>query len=74
LKIQHEIREKNKTLRLVFEKLKSKKEKNIWFIPSTTMIGDDGEATVDGIHFTDLGFFRYAAYLYPKIKKIIGSK
>ena len=24
------------------------------------MIGDDYEATVDGIHFTDLGQFRYA--------------
>jgi lysophospholipase L1-like esterase len=32
------------------------------------MLGHDGEATVDGIHFTDLGLMRYAELLYPVIK------
>ena len=32
-------------------------------------IGHDGEATVDGIHFTDLGFMRYAEILYPILEK-----
>ncbi len=27
------------------------------------MLGDDGEATVDGIHFTDVGMMRYADLL-----------
>ena len=60
---------KNEALREVFNGLKAKKEKNIWLIPSAKMIGTDGEATVDGTHFTDLGFMRYAEYLYPQVRK-----
>ena len=35
------------------------------------MLGKDGEATVDGIHFTDLGMMRYADLVCPVIKKAI---
>ena len=62
--MQRNILEKNKALHAVFDELKAKKENHIWLIPSAGMIGTDGEATVDGIHFTDLGFLRYAEYLY----------
>lgn len=72
-KVQKTVREKNEALHAVFNELKAKKEKNIWLIPSAGMIGTDGEGTVDGTHFTDLGFMRYAEYLYPKIQKIIGK-
>jgi len=65
---------KNKALQMVFADLKAKKEKNIYLIRSVGMIGTDGEATVDGTHFTDLGFMRYADFLFPKIQKIIGKK
>lgn len=63
------IREKNQALHVVFDKLKKQGERNIWLISSEKMIGLDGEATVDGTHFTDLGFMRYAEYLYPYVKK-----
>ena len=43
--------------------------KNIYFLSSRDIIGHDGEATVDGIHFTDLGFMRYAEILYPILEK-----
>ena len=72
--IQNHIQEKNKALNEVFNDLKAKKEKNIRLIPSAGMIGTDGEATVDGVHFTDLGFMRYAEYLYPKIQAIMHVK
>ena len=65
------IQKKNDALRTVFDGLKAKKEKNISYIPAAGMIGTDNEATVDGTHFTDLGFQRYAEYLYPKIRKIL---
>ncbi|MDR0507952.1 MAG: SGNH/GDSL hydrolase family protein [Dysgonamonadaceae bacterium] len=71
LNMQNEVREKNRALRAFFDGLKAKQEKNIWIIPSDGMTGSDGEATVDGIHFTDLGFMRYAEYLYPKICEVI---
>ena len=67
---QNNIRELNRVLHTVFDGLKAKGEKNIWLIPSVDMIGTDGEETVDGVHFTDLGFLRYAEYLYPIIKNI----
>ena len=70
LNLRNLIYDKNKALHVVFDGLKAKKEKNIWLIPSAGMIGTDGEATVDGVHFTDLGFIRYADYLYPKIQSI----
>jgi len=53
--------------------LKAKKERNIWLIPAAGQIGTDNEATVDGVHYTDLGFYRYAGFLYPKLQKIIGK-
>jgi hypothetical protein len=65
---------KNKALHTAFDKLKSQGEKDIYLLPSASMIGADGEATVDGIHFTDLGFMRYAEYLYPEIKRIIPNR
>ena len=37
------------------------------------MLGEDGEATVDGIHFTDLGMMRYADLVCPIIKKAINN-
>ena len=49
--------------------MKKTGEKNIYLLSSKDIIGHDGEATVDGIHFTDLGFMRYAEVLYPLIKK-----
>ena len=70
LSLQNKVRKLNEALHTVFEGLKAEKEKNIRLIPSAGMIGTDGEATVDGIHFTDLGFMRYAEYLYPEIQKI----
>jgi len=35
------------------------------------MRGEEGEATIDGIHFTDLGMMRYADLVCPIIKKAI---
>ena len=52
-------------------RLKKRNEKNIILISSKNMLGEDGEATVDGIHFTDLGMMRYADLVCPVIKKAI---
>ena len=68
-RIANEVKRKNETINTFFQSLKNRGEKNIYFLSSKNMIGSDGEATVDGIHFTDLGFMRYAELLYPVIKK-----
>ena len=62
------IQEQNEALHAVFDSLKAKNEKNIYLIPAD--IGTDNEASVDGTHLTDLGFMRYAEYLYPIIREL----
>ncbi|WP_455584149.1 SGNH/GDSL hydrolase family protein [Bacteroides sp.] len=68
-RIAEEVTQKNETLHAFFQSLKKRGEKNIYLISSKNMLGHDGEATVDGIHFTDLGMMRYAELVYPVIKK-----
>jgi len=64
------VQEKNAALRKVFENLIARGEQNIGLISaSPEMIGADGEGTVDGVHLTDIGFLRYAEFLYPIIKQ-----
>lgn len=70
-KIAREVQGKNETITTIFRSLKKQGEKNIYLLSSKNIIGHDGEATVDGVHFTDLGFMRYAEVLYPIIKKRI---
>ena len=69
-RIAKEVQNKNQTVKQIFYQLKKQKEKNITLISSKDMLGDDGEATVDGIHFTDLGMMRYADLVCPVIKKL----
>ena len=70
-RIAKEVQRKNDTLKEIFNRLKKEDEKNIIFISSKDMLGEDGEATVDGVHFTDLGMTRYADLVCPIIKKAI---
>ena len=70
-KVAKEVRRKNDTLKEIFNCLKKINEKNIILISSKNMLGEDGEATVDGIHFTDLGMMRYADLVCPVVKKAI---
>jgi len=69
-RINEEVKSKNRALHIFFDSLKARGEKNIYLLSSQNILGDDGEATVDGIHFTDLGFLRYAELLLAKIKEI----
>lgn len=70
-RIAKEIKDKNETINAIFQALKNRGEKNIYFLSSKDIIGHDGEATVDGIHFTDLGFMRYAEVLYPMLTTLL---
>ena len=43
---------------------------NLHYLPADHIMGTDYEATVDGLHFTDLGFMRYADLLEPLLRRI----
>ena len=68
-----EVRSKNARIRSLYETLRRQGDRNLHFLSSEQMIGDDGEACVDGIHFTDLGFMRYAQLLAPLLTDLMGD-
>lgn len=69
--IREEVISKNEAQKRLFEKLKKDGEKNIYYIGAEGMIGEDGEATVDAIHFTDLGAMRYVDHVLPTVKRAL---
>lgn len=62
---------KNAAFRKNYEKMKKENPKNLYYITTDGLIGDDNEGTVDGIHLTDIGFRRYADKLIPVLKKFV---
>ena len=68
--IAHEVEDRNRAVNEVFNTLKKKGEKKYVF---GTFFRDAGrgmvEATVDGVHFTDLGMMRYADLVCPVIRR-----
>lgn len=69
-----DIAARNASIRAVYEKLKKAGERKIYYIKGDKMLGLDGEATVDGVHFTDLGMVRYTEYVLPTLKKALRKK
>ena len=64
-------KEKNEVLHGFYKQLCKEGDKNVYFFSAKNILGNDGEATVDGCHFTDLGFMRYATELAPTLKKLM---
>lgn len=62
---------KNEAQRALYEKLKKSGEKKLYYVSTKGLIGDDGEATVDGVHLTDLGMMRYTEKILPVMKKAL---
>ena len=70
-KVAEEVKSKNVQQKALYEKLKKSGERKLFYLPAEGMIGDDYEATVDAIHFTDLGMMRYTEHIMPVLKKAI---
>ncbi|MBQ6253887.1 MAG: SGNH/GDSL hydrolase family protein [Bacteroidales bacterium] len=69
-----DVASRNASMKAVYEKLKKAGEKKIYYIKADKMLGSDGEATVDGVHFTDLGMVRYTEYVLPTLKKALKKR
>ena len=65
------VKEQNIEIRKTYERLMKEGYKKIYYIRSEELIGNDHEATIDGIHLTDLGFDRIATTLMPVIQKAL---
>ncbi len=62
--------EKNNELNKQVNKAINNGEKDLFVIKQAGFIDEDSEATVDGIHFNDLGFQRYARHFIKNINEL----
>ena len=58
----------------LYEKLVSEGWKNLWYLPSEGMLGDDFEGTVDGVHPNDIGMARMGEAYAAAVAKALGLK
>ncbi len=61
---------KNANLAAAVERIRGAGDRNVHLLAGP-LIGDDGEATGDGVHPTDLGFWRMAEQVTPAIAKLL---
>lgn len=62
--------EKNVALKTEFDKLVALNTGNLFYIATENALGQDHEGTVDGVHFTDLGFLNYADFLIAEFDRL----
>jgi len=65
---------KNDALRAAHERLTAAGVTGLTYVPGAALLGDDGEATVDGTHPTDLGFQRMADALEPVLRGVLSGE
>jgi lysophospholipase L1-like esterase len=68
-KAQKDTESMNLALKHEYQKMIDIGYKNIFYLESGNALGLDQEGTVDGVHFTDLGFMRYADFLLKKFEE-----
>ena len=63
---------RNAVLRKAYASLTSAGVAALHYVRQSAVMGEDGEATVDGIHPTDVGFLRIADALEPVLRPLVG--
>jgi len=61
---------RNEALREEFAKFRKAGMKNIYLVSSAKMLQDDNIGTIEGTHFTDIGFTNWTEVLYPTLNKL----
>ncbi len=64
-------RHRNAQFRAAIERLRAAGDRHLYYVPCDNLLGDDGEATVDGTHATDVGFVRMAATIGPVVESLL---
>ncbi len=67
-------RENRESFRRAYEELVESGIVNLHYVRGDSLLGEDGEATVDGSHPTDLGFMRQADALEPVIRAALDEE
>ncbi|SIO16889.1 Inosine-uridine preferring nucleoside hydrolase [Singulisphaera sp. GP187] len=55
------------------QRLQKEGVEGLMMIGGTDLIGTDGEGTVDGVHYNDIGMQRQAQYLFPIVSKVLSE-
>ncbi|HWR54174.1 MAG TPA: SGNH/GDSL hydrolase family protein, partial [Bryobacteraceae bacterium] len=65
---------KNEILKSVYDRFRKEGDRNVFYAPSDHLLGNDGEATVDGTHPTDLGFSRMADVIAKVLSPLVRKR
>jgi len=65
------VTEANAKLEEIYRQLTRSGQRKVFYVRAARLIGDDGEATVDGTHPTDLGFVRMADAIEPALRRAL---
>jgi lysophospholipase L1-like esterase len=63
----------NTLLKNLYERMRAGGDAAVYYVPASSLLGNDGEDTVDGTHPTDLGFMRMAEGMAPVLRKVLPS-
>lgn len=58
----------------VFQKARKSGDRLLFLIPASKQLAGRENGTVDGIHPTDLGFYRMAECYYPLLRRLVSQK
>ena len=61
----------NRALRTSYERMLASSVRGLHYVRGDDLLGSDGEATVDGVHATDLGFLRLAEAIRPALAEAL---
>jgi lysophospholipase L1-like esterase len=73
-KPRQQLLEKNQALHDAYQRLAAGGVRRLTYVPGDSLVGDDGQATVDGVHLTDLGFLRFADALEPVLRRTLDTR
>lgn len=68
--------ERRQVIRRTYENAVNAGDKNVYFLDGETFYGDTDRhcCSIDGIHPNDLGFYRMAQVIEPKIREILSAR
>lgn len=70
-KMMEDLQQRNAAQSRLYEKLKKDGEKKIYYIKSDKLLAGNKDATVDGVHYTDLGAVLHSEAILPVIRKAL---
>jgi hypothetical protein len=61
----------NQALHAVYEMLRSEGVQHLSYLPGNALVAGSENGTVDGVHPTDLGFYRMAVAYEPVLRQLL---